>query len=33
MNDMQSLANASIAADIEVQVLKEKVIQKIGKDL
>lgn len=33
MNDMQTLANASIAADIEVQVFKEKVIQKIGKDL
>ena len=33
MNDMQTLANASIAADIEAQVLKENVIQKIGKDL
>ena len=33
MNDMQTLPNASIAADIEAQVLKENVIQKIGKDL
>lgn len=31
--DMQALANESIAADIESQVLKERVISKIGEDI
>lgn len=31
--DMQTLANESIATDIERQVLKERVIKKIGEDI